>query len=170
MVKSLRGVAIERRPGEMEYLVVKDTACGPDACQWNLDVLSRRPRRLSNRHVWFPGHRGKGFEMGMDLFALEPAVPRIELEKGLVNKELRSVASRRRTKPGHVKWTVNEHWLAHVPAGAGATSASVVDVRRRDHDRLCHTDHEHGLGVSIQSTGDSTVTAVRRLWISSQTL
>ncbi len=118
------------RPGGVEYLVVKDTCTGPDPAQWNLDVLTRKPRRVAPNRVWFPGHPQCG--MGMDLIVAEPAAPRLNLVKGWVGKDMMTARGRRALPDNRVKWDVLEHWLAHMRAGPGATFAAVLFPRRAD--------------------------------------
>ena len=118
-------------PGGLEYLVVKDTAVGPDCCQWNLDVLSRRPRRLGEGRIWFPGH--PEFDMGLEVFLPEPAGAELELEKGFVDERVKKPKTRAELGSLgflHVDYAVTEHWLLHVPAGAGETFLAVLFPRR----------------------------------------
>ncbi|MCG2659196.1 MAG: hypothetical protein L6437_02990 [Kiritimatiellae bacterium] len=103
-------------PGGVEYLVVKDTSTGPDPCQWNLDVLSRQPAQVAAGQVRFPGHAQAGFGMGLDIFFLEPVIPEITFEAGVVNP-----------KSGR---TVTEHWLLHAAGGPGTTFLTVLFPRR----------------------------------------
>ena len=114
-------------PGGVEYVVLKDTCVGPDPCQWNLDVLSRRPIRQSAGHVWFPGH--SEFNMGLDVFVLEPSSPRLKLDKGIVNPDLLTAARRRKLLPHFVSWPITEHWLIHIPAAAVTTFFAVLFPR-----------------------------------------
>lgn len=119
-----------RQAGGIEYLVVKDVACGPEACQWNLDVLSRRPELLAPGHLWFPGHAGPGFDTGLDVFVCEPDTARIEIEEGTVNEKLKTAEGRAGMTAIELAWTVNEHWLMHLPAGPGTTFVTVLFPRR----------------------------------------
>lgn len=126
------------RPGGVEYVVVKDTACGPDACQWNLDVLSRKPVQTESGRIWFPGHREPGFGMGLDVTVMEPFAARMVFEEGVVNEGLKSAAGRRKllaTSGGSgaaLLYTVTEHWLLHLPAAAGSTFVVTLFPRRQN--------------------------------------
>ncbi len=116
------------RAGGVEYLVVKDTVTGPEACQWNLDVLSRRPIRQSGGGIWFPGHKELG--MGLEVRFVEPNQPAIRLQRGVVNPAMLDARRRRRLSENHLHWSITEHWLMHVPAGPGATFVAVLFPRR----------------------------------------
>ena len=124
------------RPGGVEYLVVKDVTCGPDECQWNEDVLSRRPAHTGPGRVWFPGHRGRGFGMGLDVIVIEPAGCEIAIEKGVVSRDVTSPRLRRKHAIAaggsgiRLLYRVVEHWLIHVPAPPGSTFMVVLFPRR----------------------------------------
>jgi hypothetical protein len=117
-------------PGGVEYLVVKDSALGPDAPQWNLDVLSTAPQLVAPDHVWYPGH--PEFGMGMDVIFCEPAAPEVAFEAGIVNPALLTPEGRATLTPKELAYTVTEHWLLHVPAGPGSTFVAVLFPRRAD--------------------------------------
>jgi len=121
------------QPGGVEYVVVKDTACGPDPCQWNLDVLSLEPALKPEGRVWFPGHPGKGFGMGLDVVVAEPCAANIVFEKGVVHPLSERQAQGESSGGGGdpILWTVVEHWLMHVPADAGSTFVVLLFPRRR---------------------------------------
>jgi hypothetical protein len=117
-------------PGGVEYLVVKDTAAGPEPAQWNLDVLSRKPEVRADGRVWFPGH--PEFDMGLEVIFPEPAGAAVHFEKGVVEEKIKTPD---RATLGHMAsiyltWTITEHWLLHVPAGAGTTFVAVLFPRR----------------------------------------
>ena len=116
------------RAGGVEYLVVKDTVTGPEACQWNLDVLSRRPIRQSGGGIWFPGHQELG--MGLEVRFLEPRQPAIRLQRGVVNPAMLDARRRRRLSENDIRWPITEHWLLHVHAGPGITFVAVLFPRR----------------------------------------
>lgn len=120
------------QPGGIEYLVVKDTCVGPEPCQWNFDVLSRKPKQLAAGHLWFPGH--KEFDMGLDVILCEPFQSKIQLEQGIVNPLLLNARDRKKIPAGHLTWTVTEHWLMHVPAVPGTTFMAVLFPRRPSED------------------------------------
>ncbi|MHB9134231.1 MAG: hypothetical protein ACYDBB_24440 [Armatimonadota bacterium] len=115
-------------PNGIEYLVVKDTAEGPEACQWNLDVLSRQPKTLGINHLWFPGH--PEFDMGLEVIIVEPENAVMLVEEGWINEKLRTPEGWVTLKPLELTWTINEHWLLHLPAEAGATFLTVLFPRR----------------------------------------
>jgi hypothetical protein len=117
------------KPGGIEYLVVKDTVTGPEPCQWNLDVLSRKPT-VKKGLAGFPGHTEKGFRTGLDVFMIEPAGAKILLEKGKVAEALKTPRGRKSLSEKMIDWTVVEHWLMHVPAGPGTTFLAVLFPRR----------------------------------------
>lgn len=116
------------KPGGIEYLVIKDTCTGPDPCQWNLDVLSRKPQRTRDGRLWFPGHPELG--MGLDVIFVEPSRPVFRIEPGIVNPALFNARERRKLSVGHIAWKTTEHWLLHVPATPGTTFAAVLFPRR----------------------------------------
>jgi hypothetical protein len=134
-------------PGGCEYLVVKDTTVGPDAPQWNLDVLSRRPALLGSNHVWFPGH--PEFDMGLDVFILEPSSPTVEFEEGIVSEKVKTAEARARLAPYELNWAINEHWLMHIPASAGTTFLAVLFPRRpaEPEPRLEYLEREETLAL-----------------------
>jgi hypothetical protein len=116
------------RPGGVEYLVVKDTVTGPDACQWNLDVLSAKPRRTGAGRLWFPGQ--PDLNMGMDLVICEPAdASALRLRSGPVRGEAAREKHRTQLNAGMIDWDFTEHWLVHLPAAAGATFFAVLFPR-----------------------------------------
>ncbi|OPZ80179.1 MAG: hypothetical protein BWY76_03435 [bacterium ADurb.Bin429] len=118
------------KPGGIEYLVVKDTCVGPDAPQWNLDVLSRQPEAVGDSHLWFPGH--PEFGMGLDVIFVEPAAPSVTFEAGTVNPKL--VTSEGRATLGflEVDFSITEHWLLHATGVPGATFLAVLFPRRAE--------------------------------------
>ncbi|MBI4026945.1 MAG: hypothetical protein HY360_18310 [Verrucomicrobia bacterium] len=120
------------KPGGVEYVIVKDSVVGPDPCQWNLDVLSQKPRlvtpRQAQNRVWFPGH--EEFGMGLDVIITAPARPKIVLEKGVVNPQILNARGRRKLPENHLLWPVVEHWLMHTLAPPGTTFAVVLFPRR----------------------------------------
>ena len=116
------------KPGGVEYLIVKDAVTGPDAGQWNLDVLSREPQVRSKNRLWYPGH--EEFGTGMDLFLLEPFEPTIRLEKGIVNASVLDPEKRAQLQAHYSNYAVNEHWIAHVPENPGATFVAVLFPRK----------------------------------------
>ncbi len=116
------------QPGGIEYAVLRDTCAGPDAPQWNLDVLSRKPRLLAPGHVWFPGH--PELDMGLEVFMFEPTAPQITFESGPLQENLLTTEGRAKLKAGDIDWTIIEHWLMHVPAAPGATFTTVLFPRR----------------------------------------
>lgn len=116
------------KPGGVEYLVVKDVVTGPDAGQWNLDVLSRRPEVRSPSHIWFPGH--EEFEMGMDLFLLEPFGATANIEKGHVNESVVDPVKRAELQSHFSNYAVNEHWITHVHQPPGATFVALLFPRK----------------------------------------
>lgn len=119
-------------PGGIEYLVVKDTATGPDACQWNLDVLSRRPSLDADGVVRFPGHPDAGFNMGLEVHLVEPAGATVTFEEGPLNERLKTAEGRATLAYHEVNWDVTEHWLLHIPAVPGTTFLTVLFPRRPD--------------------------------------
>lgn len=114
--------------GGVEYLVVKDTTIGPEACQWNLDVLSRKPEFLAAGRIWFPGH--PEFEMGLEVIVTEPAGLTATCEEGFVNEKLLTPEGRASLSEIELGWTINEHWLLHLPAAPGTTFVTVLFPRR----------------------------------------
>jgi hypothetical protein len=135
------------KPGGIEYLVIKDTCVGPDPCQWNLDVLSRKPARVAPGRVWFPGH--KQFAMGLDVFIVEPSSPQIELVQGIVNPQLSNARERSKLPAGHITWSTTEHWLMHIPAAPGTTFFTVLFPRRTDEPapRVEYCDREETVSI-----------------------
>lgn len=136
------------KPGGVEYVVVKDVATGPDPCQWNLDVLSRKPVRQRANRIWFPGHRE--FQMGLDVIIAEPSHPDIRFEKGMVNEDLLSKARRKKLPEMQIAWTVIEHWLVHLPAGPGTTFVVVLFPRRPGEmaPRVDYLEREETLAIT----------------------
>jgi hypothetical protein len=116
------------RPGGIEYLVLKDTAIGPDSCQWNLDVLSRKPILTSDNRIWFPGHEENGFQMGLEVIMLEPEKPEIRFEEGILGNKYKS--ENRDLVNWSVNWSVVEHWMAHAHTGPGTTFLTVLFPRK----------------------------------------
>ncbi|HEY3398443.1 MAG TPA: hypothetical protein VGM19_12380 [Armatimonadota bacterium] len=119
-------------PGGVEYVVLKDAACGPDPAQWNLDVLSREPQQTAPDRVWFPGHAQPGFGMGLEVCLLEPSQPEVQFEAGTVNERFLTPEGRAELQPVDLDWTVVEHWLMHVLAGPGTTFYTVLFPRRAE--------------------------------------
>ncbi len=126
------------RPGGVEYLVIKDAVCGPDECMWNLDVLSRKPAVRSAGSVWFPGHAGRGFGIGLDVLILEPSKPAVRVERGRVSRDVTNQRLRRELKNAaggsgvRLLYDVVEHWLMHVSGPAGSTFLVVLFPRRQN--------------------------------------
>ncbi len=142
------------RPGGVEYLVVKDSCCGPDAPQWNLDVLSREPLLRGPGRVWFPGH--PEFDMGLEVFMVEPATPAIAFEAGRVYEKLLTPEGRATLRVGEIDWTIVEHWMLHVPAGPGATFVTVLFPRRPAEaiPEVEYLDREETLRIAHQEGQD----------------
>ncbi len=116
------------QPGGVEYVVLKDSCCGPDPCQWNLDVLSKQPSLTAPGRVWFPGH--PEFGMGLEVVMLEPPDGGILFEQGQVHEPMLTPEGRATLKVGAMDWTVLEHWLMRVPAGPGETFVALLFPRR----------------------------------------
>lgn len=108
--------------------MLKDTCCGPDPCQWNLDVLSREPSLLGPGRVWFPGH--PEFGMGLEVTMVEPVATQIAFVPGQVHEKLLTPAGRATLKVKAMDWTVTEHWLMRAPAGPGETFVALLFPRR----------------------------------------
>ncbi|PJB65293.1 MAG: hypothetical protein CO095_14245 [Armatimonadetes bacterium CG_4_9_14_3_um_filter_58_7] len=143
-----------REPGGIEYLVVKDSVTGPDACQWNLDVLSKKPSIESEGRVHFHGH--PQFDMGLEVITLEPHKPKILIEQGTVNELLNTKKGRAQLPEGHVNWPVVEHWLMHLPAPPGTTFVVVLFPRRRDESSptIHYLDREETISVTHDDGSD----------------
>jgi hypothetical protein len=118
-------------PGGVEYLVVKDRVVGPNPCQWNIDVLSRKPEILADGHVWFPGHDQKGFGMGLDVMLFQPDKPQIRIEEGLLGEDYKA-QNFSKPKEHDLEWLAVEHWNMHVPAVPGTTFTAMLFPRRHD--------------------------------------
>ena len=134
-------------PGGVEYVVVKDTVTGPDPCQWNLDVLSRRPFVRAPGNLWFPGH--EGFGIGLEVLWVEPAAPEIQFEEGKVNPDLLTPETRQKVPAHYVDWACHEHWLMHVPGEPGTTFLAVLFPRRPDESgpEVTFLDREETLAI-----------------------
>ncbi len=117
-------------PGGVEYIVLKDRVLGPDMCQWNIDVLSRKPEVLGGGRVWFPGHEREGFGMGLDLVMFQPEKPEFRIEEGILGDDHKG-DNLSKPKCPDLEWLVVEHWNIHVPAAPGTTFLALLFPRRR---------------------------------------
>ncbi len=125
----VREIVMVKAPqaGGVEYLVVKDTCTGPDATQWNIDVLSAEPCETEPGRIWFPGH--PELDMGLDVIVAEPFAADARIEAGPISKDLLTPEGLAALPERWVKYDLREHWLLHVPSTPGATFVTVLFPR-----------------------------------------
>ncbi len=140
-------------PDGAEYFAVYDNLNGPDASIWNLDVHSEEPvieQPVGGlTAVRYPGIRKPQFNMGLDVVFVSPSAPKIDKEKGTINKNYVNV------------FPNIEHWFIHSPRGPKEDTFTILFPRRPDQPapkvtrildgKGCIVEHGSGRDIIIVS-------------------